>query len=305
MGTSYRVTVPGTSSLDAQLIGATVQAELDLVDSRMSTYRPESELSRLNRHRSTAPFPLSPETLEVLQLARSISEATDGAFDVTVGPLVEAWGFGPSKVDSPPATEDLARLRSTTGWEKLALDSVGSSAVKSVPELQFDLSGIAKGYAVDRIADHLSRTGFTDHLVEVGGEVRVRGANPSGGPWRLGVERPDGTGRLVQRILPVRIGGLATSGDYRNFRLIDGERYSHVIDPRTGWPAASLVASATVLDPSAARADGLATAMLVLGETAGLLLAERENLAVLLIVRDGKDGLREVASSRFRARMKR
>ncbi len=305
MGTSYRVTVPGGCSATAEAIESVVLDELELVDSRMSTYRPESEISRLNRHRSTAPFPLSGETVEVLHLARSISETTGGAFDITVGPLVNAWGFGPRDIPGPPSREDVERLRITTGWRKLVLDGLSRSVVKLAPDLQCDLSGIAKGYAVDRIADSLSRVGCTDHLVEIGGEVRAMGSNPRGRPWRLGVERPDETGRLVQRILSLHESGVATSGDYRNFRRVDGERYSHVIDPRTGRPAASRVASATVLDPSAARADALATAMLVLGETDGLLLAEQENLPVLLIIRDGETRLREVPSSRFRARMKR
>ncbi len=304
MGTSYRISVPGAGPADTAGIAAVIQGELDRVDSRMSTYRPESELSHFNRHRSTDPFPLSRATIEVLELAQSVSEATEGAFDVTVAPLVDAWGFGPREAGRSPSEESLDRLLAATGWTKLEVDGVRGTASKSAPELQCDLSGIAKGYAVDRIADILARLGFEDHLVEIGGEIRAGGSNPGGVPWRLGIERPDEAGRLVQRIVQVSKSGLATSGDYRNFRVIDGKRLSHVIDPRTGRPAASRVASATVLDPSAARADALATAMLVLGEQDGLELAERESLAALLIVRDGESRLREVASSRFRARMR-
>ncbi len=303
MGTSYRVTVPATSSSDESLLRAAVRAELELVDGLMSTYRPDSELSRLNRHRSSEPFHLSPPTFAVLAAARAASAATGGAFDVTVAPLVNAWGFGPAGATVPPSEELVASLLRDSGWAKLLLDPAAGTARKAEPRLQCDLSAIAKGYAVDRISAALEELGFSDHLVEVGGELRARGSNPEGQSWRVGIERPDTSGRLVQRILRIRDVAVATSGDYRNFREAGGERYSHVIDPRTGRPASSLVASATVLDASAIRADAFATALLVLGEDEGLALAERENLAVLLIVRNGENALRETTSSRFRATM--
>ena len=305
MGTSYRVTVPGAGTADEPRIGAAVRGELERVDSLMSTYRADSELSRFNRHGSTDPFPLSAETIEVLALARSVGDLTGGAFDVTVGPLVDAWGFGSQAAAAKPSEEELDLLRSATGWTRVALDESGRTAAKADPRIRCDLSGIAKGYAVDRIADSIAGLGFADHLVEIGGEVRAAGTGPGGGPWRLGIERPDETGQLVHRIMRISRGGVATSGDYRNFRVVDGERFSHVLDPRTGRPAAGKVASATVLGPSAARADAFATAMLVLGESEGLALAEREGLAVLLIVREGAAGLREASSSLFRARMRR
>ncbi len=289
MGTSYRISVPGAGPAHEPAIAAVVRDSLERVDALMSTYRADSELSRFNRHRSTDPFPLSEETIEVLRLSLAVSEATGGAFDATVAPLVEAWGFGPGEAGAPPSDEEVARLRKGMGWAKLALDGSRRTAAKAVPELQCDLSGIAKGHAVDVVADSLADLGFPNHLVEIGGEVRSGGTNLAGESWRLGIERPDGAGRMIQRILHVSGTGLATSGDYRNFRVVGGERFSHVLDPRTGRPAASQVASATVLDPSAARADGFATAMLVLGEQAGLALAAREGLSVLLIVRD-EDG---------------
>lgn len=303
MGTSYSVTIPGADSSDELLLTAAVREELELVDALMSTYRQDSELSRLNRHRSPDPFALSAETFAVLSAAREASEATGGAFDVTVGPLVNAWGFGPAGATTPPSDEVVDRLLRDAGWMKLLLDPSDRTARKEAPKLQCDLSAIAKGYAVDRVSGALQQLGYRDHLVEVGGELRVSGSNPEGEPWRVGIERPDGSGTLVQRILRLRDIAVATSGDYRNFRESGGERYSHVLDPRTGRPASSLVASATVLDATATRADAIATALLVLGADEGLAMAERENLAVLLIVREGENGLSETTSSRFRATM--
>ena len=303
MGTSYSVTVTGAGTRDEPAIAAAVRDELERVDALMSTYREDSELSRFNRHDSYDPFPLSEETYAVLAGALAVSKQTGGAFDVTVGPLVNAWGFGRAGSDVQPSEGDLERLRGNTGWSKLTLNDAARTASKAVPELQCDLSAIAKGFAVDQVASALEGLGFTDYLVEVGGEVRAGGFNAVGEPWRIGVERPDESGRSLQRILRVSGTGVATSGDYRQFREVDGERFSHVIDPRTGRPATSRVASATVLHPTAMRADAFATALVVLGEAEGLDVAERADLVALLIIRDRAGGLREVPTSLFRARI--
>ena len=303
MGTSYSVTVPGADAHQESLLRTAVRVELDLVDGLMSTYRPDSELSRLNRHASGEPFAVSEQTFDVLVAARRASEMTGGAFDVTVGPLVDAWGFGPGGPTAEPSDDEVAGLLKASGWGNLLLDPDGRTASKTVPQLRCDLSAIAKGYAADRVSAALADLGFQDHLVEVGGEVVARGSNPRGQAWRVGIERPDAAGRLAYRVLRIRDTAVATSGDYRNFRESAGRRYSHVLDPRTGRPATSLVASATVLDPTAAMADALATALLVVGEAEALALAERENLAVLLLLRDGEGGFRETASSRFHATM--
>ena len=303
MGTAYSVTVPGADARDEPPIALAVREELERVDALMSTYREDSELSLFNRHDSSDPFPLSEDTYAVLASAQAVSKQTGGAFDVTVGPLVDAWGFGPAGESEPPSEAELDRLLGDAGWSKLTLNDADRTATKAVPKLRCDLSAIAKGFAVDRVASALEGLGFADYLVEVGGEVRAGGLNEERKPWRLGVERPNESGRTVQRILPVSGTGLATSGDYRQFREVGGERFSHVIDPRTGKPATSRVASATVLDPSAMRADAFATALVVLGEAEGLRVAERANLAALLIIRDREGGLREVPTSLFRARM--
>jgi len=303
MGTSYRVTLPGAQR-DGGAIGAAVRRALDRVDALMSTYRADSEVSRLNRHESSEPLSISAETHAVLAAAQEVSSATGGAFDVTVGPLVDAWGFGPPEASEPPSAETVRGLMVRTGWQKLILDTQGPAVRKTVPQLRIDLSAIAKGYAVDLVAEALERLGYRRYLVEVGGEVRAAGRRDDGDPWRIGVERPDSTGRSVHRILHLSDTAVATSGNYRNFREADGQRFGHVLDPRTGRPTANRVVSATVLDPSAMRADALATALLVLGESEGMALAEREDLAVLLLVEGDDESLREFKSPKFRAKMK-
>ncbi len=302
MGTSYRVTLPGAPRDDGA-IGAAVRQALDRVDALMSTYRADSEVSRLNRHESSEPLSISAETHAVLAAAQEISSATGGAFDITVGPLVDAWGFGPEETSAPPSAETVRGLMERTGWQKLVLDAQGPAVRKTVPQLRIDLSAIAKGYAVDLVAEALERLGYRQYLVEVGGEIRAAGRRADGDLWRVGVERPDSTGRSVHRILPLSDTAVATSGNYRNFREADGQRFGHVLDPRTGRPTANRVVSATVLDPSAMRADALATALLVLGENDGMALAEREDLAVLLLVEGDGESLSEFKSAKFRAKM--
>lgn len=302
MGTSYSVTVP-TATQGQDAIGAAVRQALDRVDALMSTYRADSEVSRFNRHESVEPFPVSAETHAVLATAQELSATTGGAFDITVGPLVDVWGFGPREISEPPTEETVRRLLERTGWRKLVLDPQDRAVRKIVPQLRIDLSAVAKGYAVDLVADALERLGYRRYLVEVGGELRAAGSRADGTPWRVGVESPESSGRGVQRILQITDTAVATSGNYRNFREADGQRYGHVLDPRTGRPTTNQVLSATVLHPSAMHADALATALLVLGESEGTDLAEREELAVLLLVaRDGEPP-REVKSTEFHARM--
>ena len=301
MGTVYRVTVPQPLPVAADELLSAVTEQLERVDALMSTYREDSELSALNRHATADAFPVSAETFAVLAEAHEVSRATSGAFDITVGPLVDAWGFGPSATAEPPAPGALARLKRITGWQKLTLDESTRTVRKSSPDVRCDLSAIAKGYAVDQIARAIEDLGCRDYMVDVGGEVRVAGLNADDEPWRIGIERPDAAGRVAHRILQVTNTGVATSGDYRNFRMEGGRRLSHVLDPRIGEPVETGVASATVLHSSTMRADAFATALLVLGERESVAVAEREGLAVLLLLRDGHGGIREVTSSRFPA----
>ena len=296
MGTTWHVRLrldpAAPPDVDALTLG--VQAELDRVDRMMSTYKPDSELSQLNRAPVQTWHSLSAELASIIGLARSINSETAGAFDVTVGPIVNLWGFGPEVVEIP-ATDRIDELMARVGNDKYELQA---DRLYKHADVYIDLSGIAKGYAVDRVAGYLEQRGYDEYLVEVGGELRASVSGPSSEPWRVAVERPDTTSRTVYRVLPVTNGAVATSGNYRNFVDIDGTRYSHTIDPSTGWPVADAIASATVITESAAVADAMATALLVMGPDAAMVLAERANLAVLLLVPEG-DGFAEISSSSF------
>ncbi len=288
MGTTYRVRLAETVDPAARAaVTARIARELELVDERMSAWRPDSELTRFNDWRTTEPQPISPETLEVLVEAEGVAQRTGGAFDVTVAPLVAAWGFGArASTGPPPDSARLAALRARVGWERLRLDPIQGTAAKDHPEMALDLDGIAPGYAVDRLAAALEELGWTDYLVEIGGEVRARGRNAAGEPWRVGVERADATSEQLARVVPLGDSALATSGDYRSTRIAGGRRLSHIIDPRTGRPAAHALAAATVLAPRCITADALATALMVMGPDDALAFAERQGLAVLLQVRE-------------------
>ncbi len=300
MGTTWsaRVVVPvGGSGLAAEARDS-IASRLDAVNALMSTWDSATEISRLSRHAGTDPFPISQATADVLAQARRVSEATDGAFDVTVGRLVDLWGFGHDRrPGGPPAPEAISDALRHVGYRGLRLVEDGRAAVKEDPALRVDLSAIAKGYAVDRAAEALSGLGLASWAIEVGGEVRVRGRKPDGGAWRIGIEAPDPAARTVLRSFPLEDLSAATSGDYRNFFESGGERYAHIVDPRTGRPVPWRGFSVTVLHESAAIADAWATGLCVLGPTAGLAAAEREGLAVLFVLPDPSGtGYRELAS---------
>ena len=299
MGTAYEVTVVADTRDDARLntLGTAISEALARVDAAMSTWQPESELSRFNRVETTDPFVVSADMVTVFQHALAVSALTGGAFDITVGPLVDAWGFGPpGHPPAPPAEADLARLRGRVGWEKLAINAAASTIRKLVPDVSADLSALAKGYGVDRVAALLEREGFTNHLVEVGGEVRAAGRSERGDAWRVGIERPEAGPPDVYRSVTLSNHALATSGDYRNTYLLDGQRVSHTIDPRTGRPVTHALASASVIDPLCVRADALATALMVLGPDDGYALAAEQDWPALFIVRGPDGGLEERAT---------
>ncbi|MCK6504269.1 FAD:protein FMN transferase [Myxococcota bacterium] len=285
MGTTWHATVSGPA--DGARAHQAVQAALDAVDARMSTYKPESELSVLNRAPGGQDLPVSPELAQVLAIALEVGRESGGTFDVTVKSLVDAWGFGPPDAPSQaPPEEQLARMRLLVGPDQLRLDPAASTVRKASDGVQVDLSAVAKGHGVDRAFEALAALGYADLMVEVGGEVRARGQNPDGQPWRVGVERPDGDGGVLQAVaLPD--GAMATSGDYRNYREVDGQRISHTIDPRTGRPITHGLASVSVLQPSCAWADAWATALNVLGPVDGPALAQAQGLPALFVVRQG------------------
>lgn len=294
MGTRYVVKVvtverePGWQ----ERLAESITARLDDINQKMSTWLPESEISRFNDKASVEPFLFSAETFEVLQAAQQVSSASDGAFDITVGPLVNAWGFGAAgETPTPPSTEVLAELATHVGFDKLLLDASSKSAAKTDPDLRLDLSAIAKGYAVDQVAAALAGEGFEDYMVEVGGEVRTAGQNPDGTPWRIGIEQPEASPvRQVATVVPLSDVSLATSGNYRNFWVAaDGRRISHTLDPRTAAPVEHTAASVSVAHASCMMADAWATALMVLGPERGYEVAVAEDLAVLFLIHGEDD----------------
>lgn len=289
MGTTYNVSVADAHE-DSDAVAAAVSAELEAVNGRMSTWLDDSELSRFNATSSTDWQPVSASLCELVERALAISVDTGGAFDVTVLPLVDLWGFGAGgSVAGLPTSAEVDEVRARTGYTKLDTDCATPALRKARADLEVDLSAIAKGYGVDRVAARLETLGFENYLVEVGGELRVRGSKPGGIPWRVGLERPEAGISAVQTGLELRDTGVATSGDYRNYYEVDGERYSHTIDPTTGAPVRHTTASVTVLAPLAVEADALATALLVMGAEEGLSFAEARGIAALFLDRRGSD----------------
>jgi thiamine biosynthesis lipoprotein len=284
MGTLYTVSVDADVSDDERTrIAAAIDAKLDRVIALMSTYDPDSEISRFNRHESTEPFALSPETMHVLLLAKGISERSRGAFDVTVAPLVDAWGFGPSPVVTPvPDSARLAEILPLVGHEGLVLDPATGTAAKRDPRMRVDPTAIAQGYAAEAVADTLRALGLERVLVDVGGELRAVGRRRDGSAWRVGIERPDGGGGVAGTIA-LSDEGIDTSGDYRNYFEEDGVRYAHLIDPRNGRAVRVRDSSVTVVHDDTAVADAWATALMVLGPEEGWEVAVSEGLAAVFL----------------------
>jgi thiamine biosynthesis lipoprotein len=290
MGTTYMVKIAAELDPSAQRRVATaIDARLDRVNQLMSSYDPESELSRFNRHRQLTPFPASPETLEIFRIAREVSEWSGGAFDVTVAPLVRAWGFGAGgREAAKPTARELRELLALVAYDGIVVDTGAGVLRKAVAEMECDLSAIAKGYAVDRLAETLKQVGYDGFLVEIGGELRASGRRLDGKLWRVAVERPDSPQRRTHEIVALENASIATSGDYRNYYVRDGVRVSHTIDPRTGEPIRHRLASVSVIHPEAVYADALATALSVLGPEEGYALAEQLRLAAYFIVRSSR-----------------
>jgi len=303
MGTTFtaKVISSGLTEARAKQLREAVLETVERIDAKMSTYRPDSELSRFNRWSETTPFAVSDETFEVFQLALEASEWSGGTFDITVGPLVNAWGFGPEgRSPRRPTAATLRALLDSSGYRHLELDPTARTIRKELPEIYCDLSGVAKGYAVDRVAERLDEMGITAYMVEIGGEIRARGHNLDDRAWQLAIERPIETMLGIHRVVPISGASLATSGDYRHHYELDGKRVSHTIDPRIGRPVEHSLASVSVIHRHCALADAFATALMVLGPEEGLQLAVREGLAVLFLIRIGEAGLIEKMSPAFR-----
>lgn len=300
MGTYYVIKFYAEQPQDLISLQQEIDTELELINDLMSTYRPESELMRFNRSESTAPFTLSPKTAKVIAEAIRIGHETNGVLDITVGPLVELWGFGAQgRVKHAPDDQLLIDIRSHVGIDKISLDQL--QLVKENARVRLDLSTIAKGYGVDEVADILLAHNITSFLVDIGGEMRVGTVKPTGA-WKVAIEKPEDHERSVQRILELSGMAVATSGDYRNYFEEEGIRYSHLLDPRTGKPIQHKTVSSTVLHPSSMTADAYATALNVMSATEAIEFANRHQLAAMIIEKDG-NGFVEHVSEAFKAYM--
>ncbi len=291
MGTYYSIKyVADSSAPSTKDTQAEIDKLLEEVNDQMSTYRPDSELSRFNQFREVnKPFAVSEATAKVVKEGIEINRLTRGALDITIGPLVNLWGFGPEgRITKAPSDEELTARRAWTGIDKLSVQ--GNNLIKTIPELYVDLSSIAKGYGVDVVAEYLESINIQNYMVDIGGEVRTKGKNGKGALWRIAIERPSDKdiSQSAQEIIEPGDMSIATSGDYRNFFEQDGVRFSHTIDPKTGKPINHNLVSITVLTPTCMSADAFATGLNVLGPDEGLKVAEELNIPVFIIVKTEK-----------------
>jgi thiamine biosynthesis lipoprotein len=310
MGTTWSVKLVVPEGRAPGELERGIQAELDRVVAQMSTYEADSDLSRFNRAPAGTWQVLPAEFFDVLRYALSLARDTGGAYDPTVGPLVNAWGFGPgSRGHVVPTDAEIAAARARVGWDRIALDQQGRRAFQP-GGVYVDLSSVAKGFGTDQVARYLDRMGVARYLVDVSGELRARGAGPDGEAWRVAIEKPgaapgavDEPGQ-IERVLALRDRSIATSGDYRHFFEDGGRVYSHHIDPRSGRPVAHRIASVTTVAADCMHADSIGTAMMVLGPEQGMAYAEAHDLAVLFILHDG-ERFQERMSPAFAALLQR
>ncbi|WP_230425602.1 FAD:protein FMN transferase [Spartinivicinus ruber] len=302
MGTRYHVKYVADSNTKAtkKQVQQAVQQVLDDINARMSTYINHSELMQFNAAAINQSYTLSADIVELVVLSQQLSRLSSGAYDVTVGPLVNLWGFGPDhRPDQVPAEQEIKAAFAKVGYDSVEVDKQQSQLTKRKPVF-VDLSSIAKGYAVDQVAKALEGLSVNSYMVEVGGEIKAKGIKPNGQHWQIGIEQPELLKREANMVIPVNDKGVATSGDYRNYFEAGGKRYSHTIDPRTGYPITHRLASVTVIDKTVAKADGLSTMFMVLGPEQGLAIANQENIAAYFIVKT-EQGFKSLASEAFKA----
>ena len=298
MGTQYHISATPPETFDREEGQKTIDALLAAFSQITSTYIPDSEVNRLSAFPLDEARAISQILSDILLISMEVSWVTGGAFDVTVSPLVELWGFGAEgREQTVPAASAVEAALAEVGFQHLQLDFTEPKITLAKP-VTVDLSGVAKGYGVDMVAQWLERQGIQDYLVEIGGEIRAAGKSPRGDDWRVGIEKPAGLKGGVEKAIRVSGVGLATSGDYRNYFERDGKRYSHTINPKTGYPISHTTASVTVIAETSAYADALATGFLVLGAEKSLALAETHGIAVYLIDKSD-EGFRSSYSSAF------
>ena len=287
MGSTYSVKyVTGEGVAERARLKAETEAILAEVDRQMSTYRTDSVISNFNQAPAGSCLAVPAEMLEVVRAGQALSQESQGAFDLTLEPLLNLWGFGPqARVERVPTAEQLAQARERSGHRHLRIE--GQQLCKDV-DLQLDLNSLAAGYTVDRIVGRLLELGVDSYLVDVTGELKAAGKKPDGQSWRIAIEAPRDDQRVAQRVLQLDGYGVSTSGDYRNYFEENGVRYSHTLDPQTGAPITHKLAAVTVVDPSTLQADGLSTLLMVLGPIKGPEYAEQAGIAAFFVTREGE-----------------
>lgn len=291
MGTTYTVKIYAPEiHIDRIMLEKIINDHLNTINNQMSTYIETSNLSLFNQSMTKDWVTIPVELYIVIKEALRVSQLSNHAFDITIGPAVDLWGFGPpAQSNSIPDETAISQALNKVGPQYFELRSNPYAIRKHHPELMIDLSALAKGFAVDIIANQLDDLAINNYMVEIGGEIKTKGRNPNNNIWRVGIEKPVSDHRLVQTTIALNNASLATSGDYRNYFEKNGIRYSHTIDPKTGKPVTHNLASVTVIHSSAMTADAMATALLVLGYESGFQLAVKEQLATLFIIRDGEN----------------
>lgn len=285
MGTTYNVRIPGCPETMCDTLAQDIDARLTALNRQLSHYDPQSELTAFNNYSEPDWFNVSADLYNVVAYSQVLGRQSDGIFDITIGPAVNAWGFGPEPGDRVPSNAEVREALTKIGHTKLTLRSKPEALRKSVPGMALDLSGVAKGYAVDQLALLIESRGFDNYLVEIGGEVRASGTRADGWPWRIGLEPPEAE-MPIEYIVNLGNLAIASSGDYRNYFMVDGQRYAHTLDPRTGMPVAHRLAGVSVIQPSAMQADAMATLLMVLGPDSGMTFAQENNLPALFFIRE-------------------
>ncbi|WP_313626360.1 FAD:protein FMN transferase ApbE [Kosakonia sp.] len=303
MGTFWRVSVVDISPQQAQSLRQKIQTQLDADDHLMSTWKDDSALMRFNHSTSTAPWPVSAAMADIVTTSLRVGEKTEGAMDITVGPLVNLWGFGPDKQPvKTPGQAQIDAAKAHTGLAHLTvINRAGEQFLqKDLPDLFVDLSTVGEGYAADHLARLMEQEGIARYLVSVGGALASRGMNAQGQPWRVAIQKPTDRENVAQAVVDINGHGISTSGSYRNYYELDGKRISHIIDPRSGRPIQHALVSVTVIAPTALEADAWDTGLMVLGTEQAKEVVTREGLAVFMIIKDG-DGFRTWMSPQFSA----
>ncbi|MFT7009124.1 MAG: thiamine biosynthesis lipoprotein [Colwellia sp.] len=307
MGTTYNIKVVSTlEQVELLKLQDKVDAALKQVNQEMSTYIPDSEISLFNQSNAGEVFEISPGFTRVLKESIRLGELSEGKLDITVGPLVNLWGFGPElRPEKVPSESVIATTLTRVGLNNLHL--VGNQLSKDISNLYVDLSTTAKGYGVDVVAELIEANGITNYLVEIGGEMRLKGFKHTGELWAIAIEKPlldpSGEQRAVHQIVIPKDNAVATSGDYRNYFEVDGQRFSHIIDPATGKPINHNLVSVTVVHPSSMTADGLSTTLMVMGTKQGMEFAVKNNFAALFISKT-EHGFSEQFTVKFKQYLK-